>query len=173
MLKKKSHHFIVPPASQNDPNWIPVEINEYVKYIFFKQNSEVDTTDEISKVISNEFPQIEVNVILYNEWFQINVIHSNFSDFHKLISFCTYINGKNVIGYCKHKSTKSNDYIIKLDIDAGSEHLIGSFQTNQNFGIYLPKSDNNPKGNISKSLVKEIDFQYELNKIPFAGANLA
>jgi hypothetical protein len=166
VLKKKSHHYIVPPASQDDPNWIPIEINEYIKYIFFNQNSELDTTDEITKEIYKEFPQIEVEVMLENGWFQINVIHSNFSEFHKLISICTFIHGKNVIGYCKHKSTKSKDYIIKMDIDAGSEHLIGSFKTNQNFGIYLPKSDSDPKGNISKSQVKEIDFQYELNQIP-------
>lgn len=166
LLKKKSHHYIIPPSSDDDPNWIPIEINEYDKYIFYKQNSEKIIIEEVAKIIRNEFPQIDIDVTSNNEWIQLNVIHSNFADFHKLISLCSFTNGENVIGYCKHKTTKSEDYIVKLDIDAENEHLIGSFQTNQNFGIYLPKSDNDPKGNISKSHVKEIDFQYEINQIP-------
>jgi len=166
LLKKKSHHYIVPPASQNDPNWIPIDINEYEKNIFFDQNSQEDTIDQIKNLIHSEFPETETEVSLNNGRFQINVLQSNFSDFHNLISFCTFINGKGVIGYCKHKTTKNKDYVVKLDIDSGNENMIGTFRTNQNFGIYLPKSDIDPKGNISKSVVKEIDFQNEIDQVP-------
>lgn len=166
LLKKKSHHYIVPPSPDKDPNWIPIQIDEYDKYIFFRQINVEETTDDIKNVINSEFSKIKIDISINDGWFEIIVLESSFSDFHKLISLCTFICGKGVIGYCKHKTTKDKDYIVKLDITTGNEHMIGSFRTNQNFGIYLPKSDENPKGNISKSSVKEIDFQNEVGQIP-------
>lgn len=166
LLKKKSHHYIVPPSPERDPNWTPVEMDEYAKYIFFKQNSEEDTVGEVSKVILNEFSPITFEINIENSWVQIKIIHSNFSDFHNLVALCTFINGNKVTGVCIHSNRSNEDYVVKLDVDSGMEHMIGSFRTNQNFGIYLPKLDNNPKGNISKSPVKEIDFQDEIKSIP-------
>jgi hypothetical protein len=68
--------------------------------------------------------------------------------------------------YCKHLNSKNKDYIVKLDTDGGYEHMIGSFRSGENFGIFLPKSKSDPKGNISKSIVKELDFQNEINQVP-------
>lgn len=166
LLKKKSHHYIEPPSPNEDPNWIPIEIDEYSKYIFFRQNNLEETAADITNVINTEFPKVKVDISLYNGWVKIYVLESNFSDFHKLISLCTFISGIGVVGYCKHKTTKEEDFIVKLDSDSGNDHMIGSFRTNQNFGIYLPKIDDNPKGNISKSGVKEIDFHGELSQVP-------
>lgn len=171
LLKKKSYHHIDPTAAHDDPNWIPIEIDEYDKHIFIQLRANENAVDEIFRTVENEFPQMEVEVAAIDGWIQIHVIHSDFSDFHKLISSCTIKNGTNAIGYCLHHSTKSNDYIAKLDFEEGNEHLVGSFQTNQNFGIYLPKSGSHPKGNMSKSPVKEIDFQHEVNQIPVFDLN--
>lgn len=167
LLKKKSHHYIVPPSCEGDPNWIPIEINEYKKSIFFKQNSSNKTAEVIQNTVRSEFPKIEFEVTLNNGVFRINVFQSTFSDFHHLISFCTFINGEGVIGFCENQKSKNMDFIVKLDTASGNSHIIGSFRTNQNFGIYLPKSEMNPKGNISSSPVKEIDFQNEINQLEF------
>lgn len=166
LLKKKSYHHIDPPAAYDYPNWTPMEVDEYDKHIFFQKHAYEDAVDEIFRTVENEFPQMVVEVAEIDGWIQIHVIHSDFSDYHKLISSCATKNGTNAIRYCLHQSTKSKDYIARLDVEEGNEHLIGSFQTNQNFGIYLPKSDSHPKRNMSKSFVKEIDFQYEANQIP-------
>jgi hypothetical protein len=167
LLKKKSNHYIVPPACEDDPNWIPIEINEYKKTVFFKQNSQDETIEAIKNAVSSEFPEIEFEVFLNNGVFRLNVFQSTFSDFHHLISFCTFNNGEGVIGFCENQKSKNMDFIVKLDTASGNAHMIGSFRTNQNFGIYLPKSEMNPKGNISKSPVKEIDFQNEINQLEF------
>lgn len=167
LLKKKSYHHIIPPASQDDPNWIPIDINEYDKIVLIKQNSIEDKVDLVINAIKNESPIRDFDVELINGWFKIKVPYSNFQDFHELIAFCDSVNGGNVYGYCKHTETGSKDYIVKIDSDTGYEHMIGAFRTNQNFGIYLPKSDKDPMGNISKSPVKEIDFQTEIDQIPF------
>lgn len=166
LLKKKSHHYTIPPAAQDDPNWIPIDINDYVKHIYLTQNTEEDTPEEITKIVHSQFPEIKFNLTFLNGRFQLAVTHSSFSDFHHLIALCAFINGQNVVGYCKHKTSSSKDYIVKMDLYTGMEHLIGCFRTDENFVIYLPKSDENLEGNISKSPVTQINFQKEWNQIP-------
>lgn len=166
LLKKKSAHYIVPSSSHKDPNWIPIEMSEYSKHVFFKQESDLETIDELKSIIYKRIPKVTADYALLNGWFTINIIQSNFEDYHFLVALCSYINEKNTLGFCKHKVNDEQDYIVKLDYIEGMDNLIGSFRTNQNFGIYLPKSGQNPKGNISRSAAREIDFQQELSRIP-------
>lgn len=72
-------------------------------------------------------------------------------------------NGGDAYGFFKHKKSTDQDYILKADEE--SEYLNWVFRTNQNFAIYLPGIDQNPKGNISISELKEIDFEEELKNI--------
>lgn len=165
LLKKKSHHYIVPPRSENDPNWIPIEMKKYLPHIFLTQTTKKEILEEVAEVIRQKFPLIEAVITFENHWIVIKIIDASFTDYHNLLAICTEIHGKDAIGWCKHKTSESEDYIVKLDLDSG-KHLIGSFRTNQNFGIYLPYSGDHLKGNLSKSAVKEIDFNYVFNQIP-------
>ena len=164
ILKKKSHHYIVPPASKRDPNWIPLPPHEYQYFIFFVQEQR-EGVDELQRAIISEFPAMKIEIERIDNWFKIKVLDSNFSDFHQLIAFCDVYGGESVIAFGRHSTTNSKDYIAKLDEEAGGQHLIGAFRTNQNFGVYLPKAQLNVKGNVSKSPVHEVDFKQEFSKI--------
>lgn len=166
LLKIKSAHYIVPPASEKDPNWIPVEMHAYIKQVFLKQENDLETIDELTRIIDERIPQLSAEIILENGWFTITIRESNFKDYHLLVALCSYINDKNTFGLCKHSIDEAQDYIVKLNSEGSLDHLIGSFRTNQNFAVYLPKSGQNPKGNISRTATFEIDFQEEISKIP-------
>lgn len=166
LLKKKSAHYIVPPASEKDPNWIPVEMHAYIKQVFLKQENNLETIDELTRIIDERIPKLSAEIILENGWFIITVRECNFKDCHLLVALCSYINNKDTFGLCKHTIDEAQDYIVKLDCEESMDNLIGSFRTNQNFGVYLHKSGQNPKGNISRTSTFEIDFQEEITKIP-------
>ena len=163
-LKKKSHHYIEPPSPENDPNWIPIEMNDYEKCILIQQNAPEDGVDDVREAIKDEFPSIEFKVTLNKGWFLVRVEKASFNDFHHAISFCSIIE-ENVLGYCKHQSNASENYIVKVDNESDLDYMIGVFQNGDNFGIFLPKSKLHPKGNISKSNVSEMSFEEEFNKI--------
>jgi hypothetical protein len=164
LLKKKSHHYIEPPDPESDPNWVPIEMDDYHKYILSHRVSSEDTTDDVYEAIKDEFPRMKFEVSIKKDWFLISIEEVNFEDFHNAISFCTLI-AENVIGFCQHKQDDDQDYIVKSDLDADLDFLIGAFRNGDNFGIYLPKSKLDVKGNISKSNVNEISFKQEFKKI--------
>jgi hypothetical protein len=163
-LKRKSHHYIEPPDPESDPNWVPLEIKDYQKYIFSHRSSSEDAIDDVYEAIKDEFPSMQFKVSIQKDWFLICVKHARFIDFHQAIAFCSYIE-ENVLGYGRHLNNSSKDYIVKIDHESSLDHLIGAFRSGENFGIYLPKSKLHPKGNSSRSDVTEIRFEQEFNKI--------
>lgn len=167
-FKKKSHHYIVPPSPGKDPNWTPIEPREYDKFIYIKQSSLEDDVENIFNTVKYGCEIEEVNVELINGYFKTSLLQSNFKDFHCAVALLYHTNNEDVYGVWKHITDSDKDYIIKVDEDLGGDYLIGVFRTDQNFGIYLPKSSEHPKGNISLSQVKEIDFDEEFNKLPSA-----
>lgn len=54
MLKKKSHHYIVPPSSEKNPNWIPVELEEYDKFVFIKHKDSEVEVEHITNATNSE-----------------------------------------------------------------------------------------------------------------------
>lgn len=165
-LKKKSHHYIVPPSPGKDPNWMPIELREYDKFIYIKQNDLEVEVEMVLNATKEECEIKELNVELVNGWFKISVLQSSFEAFHFAVDFYYYTNGGDVYGYWKHKTSSAKDFIVEVDEDIGGDYLIGVFRTDQNFGVYLPKSGEHPKGNISLSSIMEIVFDEEFKKTP-------
>ncbi len=164
MLKKKTHHYIVPPSPENDPNWLPIEISNYNKFIFIKHKDSEVTVEDVLIVNQNERNIKELEIELVNGWFKLHIIQSNFQEFHDTVTIYSYVNNGDVYGYCKHKTSSNEDYIVKLDEE--TEYLNGVFRTNKNFGIYLPSLQKHPKGNISISSNMELDFNEALKELP-------
>lgn len=166
IFKKKSHHYIVPPASEKDPNWIPIEIEEYKKRIFIKDRDSSMTIDDVHFAVNLEFPSVKYTVSEKESWFIILVEGSRFLEFHRLVQFCSLSNKGDVWGYCTHPDSNIKDYIVKDDVTSTRPHLIGAFRSDLNFGIYLPTSEVHKKGNMSKSFHKEVDFENESAQFP-------
>ncbi|GAA0874087.1 hypothetical protein GCM10009118_04950 [Wandonia haliotis] len=162
LLKKKSHHYIVPPSPDSDRNWIPVDIGRYKKTIYIKKNSPEDILKTIAEISPGEKWEADYS---YDGWIRITVEDVSFGEYHALLSICDAVNEGQTYGFCEHRDSPEKDYIVRVD-EESYENLIGVFRTNKNFGIYLPNSESNAKGNISGSPVKEIDFFSELKKLP-------
>lgn len=165
-FKKKSHHYIVPPSGEDDPNWVPVDFNDYTKFMLMEwTTSEIDK-DQLEGLLKSEHPEIKLKITSFDNWYEVIIDHIDFQAYHNIVRLAQIINGENAFGFCRHISFSKLDFIVKLEIEDNIDHLIGVFRTNQNFGIYLPHAGENPKGNISKSVTKEVDFEYEISKIP-------
>ena len=170
MLKKKSHHYIVPPAAKDDPDWLPIEMDEYDKFVFFKHDLPKNELTEYISFIESVDPDVHFKVNIFEDRVKFEVSKIDFSEFHYLIDSLFFDFGDEVIGFCKHKEIESQDYVIKKVVDV-VDYLKGTFRCGQNFGIYLPKSDIDAKGNMSKSKIKAVDFDLEMNKIHEFGIN--
>lgn len=164
LLKKKSHHYIVPPSGEKDPDWHPIEFSDYSKYIYINPSEPDVTTQHVVNINDQAIGLDEIQVEAINNWFKVEAPLSNFDHFHSAIMIYNDINGGDVYGFCKHKEDSIKDYIVKQDED--SEYLLGVFRTNENFAIYIPSMDKHPKGNISISSEMELDFNEELRKLP-------
>ncbi|WP_146194219.1 hypothetical protein [Brumimicrobium oceani] len=164
LLKKKSHHYIVPPSPENDPDWYPVEHSDYRNFIFIKPSENHVDSQHIENINAQLIGIENIQVEEKGDWFRIEALHSNFGIFHSAIITYNDINGGHVYGYCKHKDTARKDYIFKQSDSI--DYLLGVFRSNKNFAIYVDSMHKNKKGNISISSVKELDFMEELKKLP-------
>ena len=164
LFKKKSHHYIVPPTHEKDPDWYPIENPDYMKFIYFVPNEYNVTSQDVENVSFQEVGVEDIKVESLDKWFKVEVRQSSFNEYHSAIMIYNDINGGDVYGFCKNKDDSSRDYIVKQDKE--SEYLLGVFRTNENFAIYIPSMDKHPKGNISISSVVEMDFIEEIGKLP-------
>ena len=166
LLKKKSHHHIDPPASTDDPNWIPIEMKDYKSSILFKLRYSDVTTEELKAYIEEDFSIKDLDLTQFDEWYLLSLKDIGFEKFHTMILIINASNEGDVWGYGKHINTPAKDYVTIYDKDSGSHHLIGSFRNTTNFGIYLPKSNVHEHGNMSKSSIKEVNFKDVISKLP-------
>ena len=170
LLKKKSHHYQIPPDPENDPNWRPIKMNDYQFFICLKQTTPDYIDYKSSLIIANHTKNNTINYHFDSDWHILQTNGLNFHEYHNLISELYGFHGEGdrpaeVLGMALHHNNNSKDYIIKFDLEAEDEFLLGAFSDNTNFVIYLPKSDRHPEGNISLSPVTEIyyeDFRYKL-----------
>ena len=179
LFKKKSHHYIIPPDPNKDPNWHPIEIAEYHLHIFIR-NSETDP----QTIINDGFPQESESEPLFkisssykhDSWSILGISDISFEGFTTLVWYLSTEEGTNpdfiVIGYCQHFQNSLNDFIIRLEAD-DPDHFIGSFRNGQNFGIYLPKSGIEKTGNMSLTRNKEISFDEVSSILPMSLLNPA
>lgn len=170
LLKKKSHHYIVPPASEKDRNWIPVEMEEYAKFIYIQEYWTEKQINERLNDFKEEGLITDFDIKLKDGWFCVELKEVTFNDFHFLIHLFSVVSDKMACGFCQHQEFPEKDYIVKKD-ESDMDYLLGVFRTNVNFGIYIPKLNTHPKGNISKSPVFEIDFDFEIGKFQISDQN--
>lgn len=166
LLKKKSYHYIDPPASTEDPNWIPIEMEDYKSIVLVKINNIKDTVESLRSGIEEDFPDNECSVIQLDEWYVVSVPNLSFLSFHELVFTLSMINDGDIWGYCKHVNTASKDYLVMHDTESEQVNLFGAFRDSTNLGIFLMKSDIHVNGNMSKSMVNEVDFEEEISKLP-------
>lgn len=164
-LKKKSHHYIDQPASKSDLNWIPINMGEYLQFIILRKKTQTKL-DSILKFLNGKSHQ-NIKFSETSDWIIINTNRLSFEEFHELILFYDTTSKENAFGFCRNLKDNAKDYIAKFDIKSEEAHLYGVFRDNTNFGIFLPKADSNELGNMSKSDVKELDFNSEIQKIPY------
>ncbi len=159
LLKKKSHHHIVPPVPTSDPHWHPIDFTNYTKYLIVGERNQVEKTEELGKLLQDSMGLESAKIETSSKWEMVKIQASNFHDFHQAIDFLTAIASDESYGYCINKVDSSKDYVVKVDSRSDHEYLLGTFRNNQNFGIYLPYSDRHPNGNISLSSVQEVSFE--------------
>lgn len=158
LLKKKSHHYIVPPTPTSDPHWNPVDFKDYEKYMIVGTRNQTEKEEDLVTLLKEGFGLDSEKIEWSSRWELVKVKDSNFHDFHQAIDFLTAIASDESYGYCISKKDSSKDYIVKVDSQSDQEYLLGAFRNNQNFGIYLPHTDKSRNGNISLSQVSEVNF---------------
>ena len=163
LLKKKSHHHIVPPVPTSDPHWHPLDFTDYKKYLIVGERNQVEKKEDLITLLKDGFGLDSEKIETSSKWEVVKIKDSNFHDFHQAIDFLSAIASDESYGYCINKVDSSKDYIVKVDSQSDQEYLLGTCRNNQNFGIYLPYSDRHPNGNISLSAVQEVNFE-ELEK---------
>lgn len=173
LLKKKSYHYIVPPSPEKDKNWHPVDFSKYENFIFINNISLIDFIEKLKKILSieKEFKLHGIELVEENNWILIKTKNLSFLGFKSLVWWIDvyskeFNSSDRVIGYCKHKSIPSQDYLFKIDKVLDKDNFIGVFRNQKNFGIYLPNAGLSEKGNISLSSNFEINFYSITSNLP-------
>jgi|GEM_PF-2137175 len=168
LFKKKSHHHMVPPKPKKDKNWKPINFSKYNCFIFMTDSSCWDLNRyRNSKQLSIQ----KIHSCNQEGWVVLRVKAASFHRFKSLVWMIddyseNYESPNEVIGFCQHKEIPSEDYVFKVDKESEDGYFIGSFRTGKNFGIYLPNANSHKSGNISLSRNHEVNFDYEISKLP-------
>jgi len=181
LFKRKSHHYIVRPTPKNDSDWYPIAFSNYDSFIFIKDADENYIGEKLNLYFEsknletdNAHNPIAIDKIELNKhktWLIFKINKSSFGDFKTLVWWLddvseVYQSPTSVIGFCQQKNKPLKDYLFKTDKWSDEDDFIGSFRTGKNFGIYFPNIWLNESGNISLSKTHEINFYYELSKLP-------
>jgi hypothetical protein len=153
LLKEKTHHYIVPPASREDPNSKHFEIksNQYDRFILSKNT----TKSYLIKVINdygelsggNEYETYNFGIAEHGCWKIIKIDHSiSFFVYHNLAAWLTgYEDSSDIseltFGFSKSKVDSEEDYIFFLDqYNSYGDTQVGAFRHGESFAIYLPEA---------------------------------
>ncbi|WP_321281062.1 hypothetical protein [Marinifilum fragile] len=178
LLQKKSHHYIIPPTPKEDKNWKPIDFYKYKCFIFIKDSSIDNLNRKLNRYRnSKQLSMQKIESCKQGNWVVLRV---KAASFHRFKSFVwriddyseSYETTNEVIGFCQHKETPSEDYVFKVDNESVDGYFIGSFRTGKNFGIYLPHANSHISGNISLSSNQEINFDYEVSELPMECINV-
>ena len=177
LFKKKSHHYIVPPTPKEDKNWKPIDFSKYNCFIFINDSSVDNLNRKLNRYRNSKQLSIQkIESYKQDKWVVLRVKAASFHRFKSLVWRLddyseNYESPNEVIGFCQHKETSSEDYVFKTDKESVDGYFIGSFRTGKNFGIYLPNASSNKSGNISLSRNHEINFHSEVSVLPMECMN--
>ncbi len=153
LLKKKTHHYIVPPASREDPKSIHVEIksNQYDRFILTKNTTEsylIKGINDYGELSGNkEYEISNFGIAEHGDWKIIKVDQSiSFYIFHNLAVWLTdYEDSSDIpeltFGFSKSKMDSSEDYLFFLaPHNEYGDTQVGAFRNGKPFAIYLPEA---------------------------------
>lgn len=185
LLKKKTHHYIVPPASREDPESINIEIkrNEYNRFILTKNTTERYITKGISEYGelsgNEEYKMHNFGIAQHGDWRIIKIDHSiSFYVYHNLVGWLTgYEDSSDIpeltFGFSKSKVDSQNDYLFFLDPhNAYGDTQIGAFRYGKPFAIYLPEAYEE-YGNLTIKKGIKVSLNERINYISEQGFNIS
>jgi hypothetical protein len=184
LLKKKTHHFIVPPASREDPKSIHVEIksNQYNRFILTKNTTKsylIKGINDYGELSGNkEYEIYNFGVAEYGDWKIIKVDQSiSFYIFHNLAGWLTgYEDSSDIpdltFGFSKSKKDSSEDYLFFLDPhNEYGDTQVGAFRYGKSFAIYLPEAYEE-YGNLTIKKGIKVSMNERINYISEQGFNI-
>ena len=185
MLKKKTHHYIVPPASRVDSNSILVEIEskQYDRFILIKNvidNYLIKGVQEYSALSDYEgLTDQNIKVATYGDWtiLKIDPIPS-FYDYHNLACWLSGFDEslespELTIGYSKNTIKSEKDYLFFLDPhNAYGDTQVGAFRSEQTFAIYLPEAYE-LHGNLTIKKGIKVSFSNKMRSISAKGLDIS
>lgn len=185
LLKKKSHHYIVPPASREDPKSIHIKIkpNEYDRFILTKNTTESYITKGISEYGelsgNEEYKMHNFGIAQHGDWRIIKIDHSiSFYVYHNLAGWLTGYEDSSEIpeltfGFSKSKVDSLNDYLFFLDPhNAYGDTQVGAFRYGNPFAIYLPEAYEE-YGNLTTKKGIKVSLNERINYISAQGFNIS
>ena len=185
LLKKKTHHYIIPPASREDPKSIHVEIkrNQYDRFILTKNTTEsylINGINDYGELSGNkEYEIYNFGIAEHGDWKIIKVDQSiSFYFFHNLAGWLTgYEDSSDIpeltFGYSLSKKDSSEDYLFFLDPhNANGDTQVGAFRYGKSFAIYLPKAYEE-HGNLTIKKGIKVSMNERMNYITEQGFNIS
>jgi hypothetical protein len=185
LFKKKSHHYIVPPASQTDSNSIHVEINSnlYNRYILTKNTSENYLLKDIKDYVTlsgNENHEVyRFGIAEKGDWKIIKIDSSlSFYEYHYLTS---WIAGNEqsparpdlTFGLCMNIADSQDDYLFYVDpFNESGDTLIGAFRRGNSFSINLSEA-NEENGNLTIKNRIQVSMNERLNYMLEQGLDIS
>lgn len=185
LLKKKTHHYIVPPASREDHKSIHFEIksNEYDRFILTKNTTEnylIKGINDYGELSGNkEYKIYNFGITEHGDWKVIKLDQSiSFYIFHNLAGWLTgYENSSDIpeltFGFSKSKMDSSQDYLFFLDPHNEHEDTqVGAFRNGKSFAIYLPEAYAE-HGNLTIKKGIKVSLNERMNYISEQGFNIS
>jgi len=185
LLKKKTHHYIVPPASREDPKSIHVEIkiNQYDRFILTKNTTESylikGITDYGELAGNKEYETYNFGVAEHGDWKIIKIDHSiSFYVYHNLAGWLTgYEDNSDIpeltFGFSKSKMNSPEDYLFFLDPhNANGDTQVGAFRNGKPFAIYLPEAYEE-HGNLTIKKGIKVTLKERMDYISEQGFNIS
>ncbi|HLW39820.1 MAG TPA: hypothetical protein VKX31_05475 [Brumimicrobium sp.] len=185
LLKKKSHHYIIPPASREDSKSIQVEIksNQYDRFILIKNTTEsylVKGINDYSELSGNqEYEIYNFGVAEHGDWKIIKIDPSiSFYVYHNLAGWLTGYEDSSdipeiIFGFCKSKMDSLKDFLFFLDpYNANGDTQVGAFRCGKPFAIYLPEAYEE-YGNLTIKNGIKVSLNERMNYISEQGFNIS
>lgn len=185
LLKEKTHHYTVPPASRRDKNTVHIEIESsyYERFIIFKNVTEsylLKGIEEHGALSGNEDYKIyNFGLATHGDWKIIKVDASlSFYLYHNLAGWLSgydhrSTNPELTFGFSKSKIDSKEDFLFFLDpYNEYGDTQVGAFRNGKSFVIYLPEAQE-ILGNLTIKKGIDVSMNERLHYFSQQGFNLS
>lgn len=185
LLKEKTHHYIVPPASIEKPKSKHFEIksNQYDRFILTKNTTKsylIKGINDYGELSGNkEYEIYNFGIAEHGDWKIIKIDHFiSFYVYHNLAGWLTSYEDSSDIpeltfGFSKSKMDSTEDYIFFLDpYNSNGDTQVGAFRYGESFAIYLPEAYEE-HGNLTIKKGIKVSLKERMNYILEQGFNIS